>query len=532
MIPSTGLSSNIGGPTQPLPREIEASAWTMVNKAALGIVPDTLELPFSKVGGDIYKYKSDSSRPSLKPMGSDRTLASEDSVDTHSWKAPFERLVNLLPAPIRNRLLAEMGKPFDMRNGDYLALESTLFLTAEGFAALDEAQKPKELEGARLERMLHNQGLAGRALRGIVQQGEQTLGGVQYFLNKMGPNFAQHDALRGFAHQAADLQEDLAEVLQIIQEGHQPDMEGLTDLANRATSLSNLFSRMDRGNDMQLLSPLLQAMAAVASALALTPTTPSLFFGLKMGTKGLFKGDSSTGLLGPELQALLKALMGGVLPNALKGAGIAKQQMLLMLLLETLSGAGTLGALIGEFGFGTSPAKGGEDAKRATRRFEFALLLKMIASSGIFKALGATIADASGVKDAKAADFISSLTELLSLFTIAFGGSKNMDETEVLLRGLEGELLEDVEQLESHVKTQEDGQGAHIALLQAKKALEQKDIQGFIGAVAFAFALGNTTLEDTHTESAALKDLSILLQKTCRSGAKEMRPITQMIVAG
>lgn len=531
MTPSTGLSSNIGGPQQALPREIEASAWTMVNKAAIGAVKDSLEIPLSQLTGDVYKYNTDSSRPTLKPLATDRTLAGEDGVEDSAWKGPFEQLVNKLPSHIRARLLAEMGKPFDMRKSDYQALESTLFLTAEAFAYLDEAQKPKEMEGARLQRMQDNQGLAGRAVRGAVSQGQQTLGGIQYFLNQVGPNFPQHDVLRGFANQAADLQEDLAEVLQIIQQGHQPDSEGLTDLANRATSLSNLFARADRGTDLQILSPMLQAMAAVASALALTPTTPSLFFGLKLGTKGLFKGESATGLLGPELQALLKALMGGVLPSSLKGAGIAKQQMLLMLLLGTLSGAGTLGSLMSEFGIGPSTGKS-EVEKKAARRFEFSLLLKMIATSEIFKNLGASIADASGVTEPKTAAFIGDLTQLLSLFTIAFGGSHDTDETATLLSGLEGELLQSAQELEPFVKQQEGGQGAHIALLQAQKALEQKDINGFLGAVAFAALLTDTSLENAYPELSPLKDLSILLEKTCQSGVKEMRPVTQMIVAG
>ena len=530
MTPSTGLSSNIGGPTQPLPREIEASAWTQVNKAAVGAMKDTLEVPMSKLGGDIYKYNSDSSRPTLKPLATHRTLANEEGVEDSAWKGPFEQLVNQLPKGIRQRLLADMGKPFDMRKADYQALESTLFLTAEGFAYLDEALKGKELEGARFQRTLENQGLVGMALRGAVQQGQQKLGGIQYFLNKMGANHPQHDVLRGFANQAADLQENLAEVLQIIQEGHQPDMEGLTDLANRATSLSNLFARVDRGKDLQIMSPMLQAMAAAASALALTPTTPSLYFGMKLGTKGLFKGDSASGLLGPELEALLKALMGGVLPGALKGAGIAKQQMLLMLLLGTLSGAGTLGALISEFGIG--PSSGKEEEKKANCRFEFGLLLKMIASSGVLKNLGLALADASGVEKGKTTDFIGNLTELLSLFSFAFGGSKDTDETGKLLSGLEEELMANITELEGFVKQQETGQAAHVALLQAKKALEFKDITGFLGAVAFAFALSDTTIEDAHEETAALQQLAILLEKTCQSGTKEMKPLTQMIMAG
>ena len=90
---------------------------------------------------------------------------------------------------------------------------------------------------------------------------------------------------------------------------------------------------------------MLDSMAAVAAALSLTPATPTLYLGLKMATMGLSLSNSKAGLFGVQLDALMKALQGGLGAALLKKVGLAKMQMLLMALLGTIGGAGTLAAL-------------------------------------------------------------------------------------------------------------------------------------------------------------------------------------------
>lgn len=525
-VPSTGITGNIGGPQQPMPREIEASAWTMVNRAALGIMPDTLEIPFSKMGGEVWKYRSDPSRPTLKPVGTTRTNTPEGEAMDDSWKGPFEQLVNRLPAQTKARLVEDMFKPYEMRNSEYVILENTLLTTAKGLSWLEAAQKPTPPDSPEMERLHRNQGLAGHALRGAAQQNAQILSGAEQFLAKVGPNYAQHDHLLAFATQASELQGELEALLQQVQQGGEPPApEDLADLANRATTLSTLFARVTKGPDLQILNPMLQALAAVASALSLTPTTPSLFFGLKMATTGLFKSDSAAGLLGAEFEALLQALMGGLAGKVLQKGGSAKQLMLLMMLLGTLTGAGTLGALLSEFGIGAFPAKSEAD-ERVGKRKTFALLAQMLSKSGLLKIWGELIGEASGC-DKKGQATLANATDLLTLLGMALTGAQgNLEKAPPFLEGLQDNLVEDIEALES------EGQALNVALLQAKIALKDNNVQGFLKSLETAFSLANTTPERLMEDLEEFDLLGNLLQRTCQPHNEASQSVTSMLMAG
>src|ERR1700733_2589113 len=163
-VASAGVGGNIGGPIQPTARDLEATAWTQVNKAALGIMPDTLEIPFSQLGGNVWKYQSDSSRPTLKPMGTSRTSTpQENALPDESWKAHYDALVKDLPPDVKARFVAEMGKPFSGRDPGYSSLDNLLTLLAKAMAALENSAAPVDPESAMEERMLENLALQGKA---------------------------------------------------------------------------------------------------------------------------------------------------------------------------------------------------------------------------------------------------------------------------------------------------------------------------------------------------------------------------------
>ena len=531
-IPGSGLTGSVGGPQQASSREIETTAWTMINKSALGIMPDTLEVPFSKLGGDVMQYKSDPGRPTLTPQGTLRTAKGEDGIDD-SWKGPFEQLVNRLPPQTKNRLVDDMYKPHEMRNGNYVVLENTLLTTAKGLAWLEQAQKPVPLDSPEMERMHHNQGLAGRALRGAAQQSGQILGGAHHFLNKVGPNFAGHDNLRGFAMQGAELQEELDTLLQEVRQGAEPDTEHMTELANRATDLSNLFSRTMQGKNLQILSPMLQTLAAVASAMSLTPTTPALFFGLKMASTGLFKKDSASGLLGSELEALLQSLTGGLQGKLLQGAGSAKQKMLMMLLLGTLAGAGTLGSLLAEFGVGSSPGKS-EGDERAAKKLTLALIVQMLTGTELLKSLGQTIGEASGCSE-KGSEFLGKMIELLMLLTLTLSASGGNEEQAIgSLEELSAPLESDLDALELEAKEAETllGKGLDVAAMQAQIAIKSGHSQALVEALKMALSLAETTPDLLKEDLEEFDEFAKLLQKSCQTNNESSTAITGMLMAG
>lgn len=539
---STGQGGTIGGPSVPLQRELETSAWTQVNKAALGIVPDSLEVSFTNLGGQLWKYQSDSSRPSLQSPGTLRTAqAKEEPAEDDSWKPIFEDLIGKLPSEVKDEFQKDLARPFERRSQNFAQLENTLTYTAKGLSWLAGAQKPVEPESPEMDRLQHNQALPGKALRGTVGHSQAIIGGANAFLSRVGPNHANHDELRHFADQATTLQDDLNNLLESLKDPNAPPPTGeqLTELSDQAQTLFRDFQRVDHGKDLQILSPMMETMAAVAAALSLTPASPTLFLGLKMATMGLFSSDSASGLFGSELAALIKALQSGQGAALLKKVGMAKLQMLLMSLLGTIGGAGTLAALLSEFGIGRFPAHN-EGDEIAGRRFGLQLMMTLLTSSGIMKQIYAIIAQICG-GDEKAQEMLSDNMELISTLLMALTEAKGNPENAVgMLATLKPFLESKCEKSKAFMESAfaegdldgEKAKGVDIALLKAKLALAKDDQKGLLGACSGALEQIGSTPEGLKDNLDQFKEFAQLLKQTLSAGASEKNAmITQLLRA-
>lgn len=530
-ITGSGVGGNIGGPMQPTQRDIETTAWTMVNKAALGIMPDTLEVPFSQLGGNVWKYQSDANRPTLKPLATFRMTAPDELVPDDSWKSSFDALVGKLHPQLKNRLLANMGKPFSARSMNYSVFENVLTMTAKGLAWLQKAQEPLDPESPAWERTEHNQALPGKALRGIVGHARTMLMGTKAFLNYVGPNHPHYEALNHFANQGADVQGELNRVLEQIQNEEQPDPQVLNNLANKATFLSNRFNSIAHGQDMQMMGPLFEAMAAVANALSVTPTSPSLFFGLKLATTGLFSKESQAGLLGAQFETLMKALTKGSLSTLMNKVSHAKQMMLMMMLLGMTSGASTLAALISEFGAGRFPSEGdGEEAEGHV--FTFQLLLQLLAKSGLLNLVCKILTETTGANE-KAQEMMTSIMELTTLLLMALSGTKGQPkEAGILLEGIKTHLGEHIDKIEKFVlslilegiENSATAKGLNVALKQAKIALETENFEALVGSCGNALDLLGTTPDLLLKDLRELKEFAKLVNRSCVPEARTIPP--------
>ncbi|MCE5319042.1 MAG: hypothetical protein LLG04_16980 [Parachlamydia sp.] len=540
---TTGQGGTMGGPSAPLQRELETSAWTQVNKAALGIVPDSLEISFTNLGGQLWKYQSDSSRPSLQSPGSTvrTSQAQGEATEDESWKPIFDELVGKLPDEVKDEFQKDLARPFERRSQNFAQLENTLTLTAKGLSWLEGAQKPVDPESPAMDRLKQNRAMPGRALKGTVAHSKSIIGGANAFLTRVGPNHANHDALHNFAEQAATMQDDLNNLLESLKDPNAPEPtnEQLTELSDQAQTLLNDFQRLDQGKDLQILSPMMESMAAVAAALSLTPASPTLFLGLKMATMGLFSSDSASGLFGSELAALIKALQSGQGAALLKQVGMAKLQMLLMSLLGTIGGAGTLAALLSEFGIGRFPAHN-EGDEIAGRRIGLQLIMTLITSSGVMKQIYAIIAQVCG-GDEKAQAMLSDNMELVSTLLMALTEAKGTPENassmlENLKPFLEGKCEKSKAFMESALAAGDlDGEKAKsvdIALLKAQMALSKDDQKGILRACSGALEQIGSTPEDLKGDLDEFKEFAQLLKQTLGAGATEQNAmITQLLRA-
>lgn len=538
-VSASGVGGNVGGTMMPTARDIETSAITVVNKERMGLVHDTMEIPFTQVGGNVWKYSSDSTRPTLMPTGTMRTMSDEIAKADESWKQSFDELVGKLPPDLKEDLINEMGKRAENRSPNFNALAKTLTNLAKGMAWMEQAKgnaEPGTVEG---ERIRHNQSLPGRALKGVVGQGKSMLQGAESFLNKVGPNYSHHDGLRHFLKESGELQGRMESFLEILSDPNQelPTQEQMNNLSEDIGTLSRDFSKTSQGDNLQIMGTMLETMESVAQALSMTPTSPSLFLGMKTALKGIFSSESEAALFGGNFEALIAALQSGMLATMMKKLGPAKLKMLMMLLMGGLAGSGSLGAILGE-----KPARHPEDEdnEEEEQKFTFDLSLELIESSGILKVIYSIIAAACGL-DTQGQEKTANLMELASLLMVAFGGAEGkFNRVPPILKGYEDKLGHKVEDAEKFVnealmKGALNSAGAKsldIALQQAIMALSQGNLESFVNVLQGVIGQLNANPEGLGKEAGKIKQFAKLVKHAFGTGLEsETQAVTGMIHA-
>lgn len=139
---STGIGDEIGGPLNPSIFEIETRGIVNVNRELLGILRDTLQVSFTELGGQVWKYQASANRPVLPALVSTRMQTPDFSVDDKMWKEYYEDLLNNLPPTIREKLEYDLKSPLKDRNNAYIALENILTTTARTLAFINAASAP------------------------------------------------------------------------------------------------------------------------------------------------------------------------------------------------------------------------------------------------------------------------------------------------------------------------------------------------------------------------------------------------------
>lgn len=193
-ISSSGLGDQIGGPTQLGARELEATAIAQLTKAALGMVADSIEISFVKLGGNLWKYAASSSRPTLAPLESARQSTLEKAEDK-SWKAFFDQLIENLPSEIAARLIREKQKAKEERSVPYMALEEVLVTTAKALSFIQSASKVNEPASAAYINALANLLVADNAALHLNRLGKEFFKEAHQFLESVGSNYVHHDKL-------------------------------------------------------------------------------------------------------------------------------------------------------------------------------------------------------------------------------------------------------------------------------------------------------------------------------------------------
>lgn len=135
--PDVGGRQGLGKPLEPDYRELEATAQVEVAKASLGIVQNTLEVPFTQLGGNLWQYKANSAKPEM-PLNIFTGVSYPDApLPSKAEIARYKRLVEELPLKLGLELSRESRKPSHERKGDFLILDQILKFAAKALVWLE-----------------------------------------------------------------------------------------------------------------------------------------------------------------------------------------------------------------------------------------------------------------------------------------------------------------------------------------------------------------------------------------------------------
>lgn len=476
----SGVGGNIGGPQQPLQRDLEMTAWTDVNKALVAIVKDSIDHVFTQMGSHVERERTEPGRPTLHPLLHLRSASGEVAEEDQSWLPRYEELRKLLPPELEAQLAEELALPSEDRNPLFVALDNLLKALAKASAWLEVAIVPVDVASIAAARTRLNLALPFMMLVTSMTMGETILTEARNYLITVGPNHPDFDRLNSVLTQLDEALAELRSVYGEMEEGNL-DIIKSKEFAAFAEALEELnvfYHSRELSQDLQILSPLLITLTAITSAFTLGVGSPSLFLGLMIAGIGLNSSESEAGVVGESLEKIVNTLIDALIPDG----GIGDRTFLTMLTTISLISLIAFGQVIGDVGIGSYSNVEGDDGER----FSLDLLLHMGVNLSLIHDLFAHITTASGLTGENHTIGTESLAVTAMLLTILGAAETNNHTAEELLISLRPQLMSSLETLEGLA-----GENQELALFlqQAGMALEEENITGFVETLNSALAL-------------------------------------------
>lgn len=541
--PGVGAGGNINQPPTLLPNELEASAWTQVNKAALGINFDSIEQAltmlspryvFGYMGG--FGYRATANNPLLDhKLENVRASTSQYTPTDESNTQYYEELLSLLPQEIQDAFKEQKLLPFDQRNPNFVAVDNLFNISSKFLASLYTLGKPEDPNAAVSEQTYINMLFPFVSLQGGVRLADEVVMQAKAFLGDQGPNYLYFDA---FNRVLGDFEQGLLLLNQLNlglgdTEGTQLTEAMKQDAANAAVIFSKIadnLTEVNLGNDLQIILPMARTLMTIAQALSLPNTGhAALYIGL---TIALMNGDIPGGnpdLMGPELSSLLQELSQGVSNAFIPAANPATQKLLSMLYQTMTLTTLTYAALSVDPGYGRIPDGSIADSKEF-RLFGYELALGLLVGSGFLENIySQTIASVSGRDNISpaAGNALALATTLLLVFATAADQQQPVEDQLYYLSSYFTKNLSDVESM-SQANDSPGAQAINIAAKQMLNAIDQTDGTQAFAALAELFENYHTTPEEIFREiQTVMGDVRFLAATILEKG--DDQPLTGIV---
>lgn len=512
-VTGSGSGGNIGGPQQPLQRELETTAWTDVNKMLLAIVKDSIDLSFTEMGGNVKRHHTEPGRPTLHPMLNLRTASGGITEEDQSWLPHYEELLDLLPADLKEQLAEDQALPFESRHPLLVCLDNLLKALAKAAAWLEVAISPVDVASLAAARTRLNLALPFMMLKTSMTMGDTILAEARNFLTSVGPNHPQFDRLNNVISQLDEALEELRGIYGEMEEGNIDIIksEEFAAFAEALEELNTFYHSTELSQDLRILSPLLKTLTAITSAFSLGIGSPSLFLGLMIAGVGFNSSESEAGIVGESLEKMVNTLIGAIIPDGRVG----DRTMLTLLTTTSLIALIAFAQVIGDVGIGRYPTLDRADGER----FSLDLLLHLGSNLGLIHDLFAHVATASGLTGNDHTIATESLATTAMLLIILGAAETDHHTAEELLTSLRPHLLSSTETLEGFA---EDIPELGLFLQQAKMALEEDNIAGFVEALGSALALIGISMDQLTEDLQELHGFATLMYGALTTGTDDL----------
>lgn len=141
-IPDVGGKTGAGRPPDPMPHEIEQTAAMQVLRWDVGIMPNTLEVMFYDLGGNVWKYLSHSSKPALPLyIGKIITNPENEPMTSPLERNAYTKLFNGLSLKVKERMRQQKGLAREDQDPLCLVLEKVLHFASRALVWLNEVSK-------------------------------------------------------------------------------------------------------------------------------------------------------------------------------------------------------------------------------------------------------------------------------------------------------------------------------------------------------------------------------------------------------
>lgn len=488
---SGGVSGSVGGQQQPFTEDLKATAAATNMKAVLNLTTDTLDQPFTKLGGEhnLWKYQASPGRPTLHPLVTVRGAGAEEARPDESWKNLYQQLAERLGPEIQDRLNEENKIPFDSKDPTYIVLDNLLTNLAKAVVWLELAAATPDVNSIQSVKALDNLAMPTTVFN---EMGND----VKFLLGNAGPYLVRDSANPNYFDQNVNMLKQTAIAHRSMQNAYSSTTtENGVDpqtrsalLANNMALLGDQFNKLDFGPDLSIIRNNWNVMTTVAAAKSLDQGPSALMLGLTFATSGIYSSNSPSGFVGPALENLINQLSGGLtsafLPESTKGGQALLSEIVTAALIVCVSAA----ALIAQDGLGSSGAVELDSA--SAKAFSFDLVMHLFASTGVLNTFFEKVGGLIGASGESLQMLSTALPVALMAMMLLYGGQLQ-GETGNLVNSLNDPLYSGIaktgdtlgEKIAQGTGDSQQTNAVDVGLQQAKMALEDQDAPAFLGAI-------------------------------------------------